>query len=105
MKKFHLALAVKNIEKSIADYSNRLGVKPVCIIPNEYALWRTDTLNLSIRCDPGSAETLRHLGWEDSAAVEFSSEKDINGIVWERFNEKLQVEEIENLWPEVKTRK
>ena len=69
----------------------------------EYALWRTDTLNLSIRqdlqCAPGS---LRHLGFEDDTAPSFSSGPDIHGIVWERFQAQHQADEINALWPEAK---
>lgn len=49
MRVLHLALAVSNIEQSVADYSARLGVLPVVVVPGEYALWRAEALNLSIR--------------------------------------------------------
>lgn len=101
MKKIHIAISTDNIEESIKDYSARLGVQPCSFIPNEYALWRTDSLNISIRqdptCIPGS---LRHLGWEDSLASEFSEEKDVNGITWERFSANQQADEINEIWPE-----
>lgn len=99
MKKFHIALAVKDITESVQDYSMRLGMQPVCVIPGEYALWRTESLNFSIRKDPESVCQLRHLGWEDAKATQFSSEKDVNGILWESFSEEVQKEEIENIWP------
>lgn len=101
MRRLHLALATDNIEATIDDYSRRLGSPPCTTIPGEYALWRTDTLNLSVRHDftlpPGS---LRHLGWEDPTATAFSMETDVNGIVWERFDAHHQAEEIQALWPE-----
>ena len=73
MKKLHIAISTDNIEESIKDYSVRLGAEPCSFVLNEYALWRTDTLNFSIRqdpeCPPGQ---LRHLGWEDNSASGFS---------------------------------
>ncbi len=105
MKKFHLAISTDQIDKSIRDYTQRLGTPPCSFIPKEYALWRTDTLNLSIRqdatCAPGQ---LRHLGWEDETASEFTNETDINGITWERFSAQQQADEINDLWPEAEYR-
>lgn len=103
MKKLHIALSTKNVADSIRDYTARLGVKPCSLIENEYALWRTESLNLSIRRDPScKAGELRHLGWEDESASEFSKEIDVNGIVWENFNAQQQANEINELWPEAK---
>ena len=101
MKKLHIAIATDNIEESIKDYSTRLGMELCSFIPNEYVLWRTQSLNVSVRqdltCKTGE---LRHLGWEDSSASEFSQDTDVNGIVWERFNAQQQADEINELWPE-----
>ena len=100
VKKIHIALATHNIEETVEDYSSRLGCEPSVVVPNHYALWRTGILNLSIRqdhsCTPGE---LRHLGWEDPEAQEFSSERDVNHIVWEHFSAQQQAKEIEELWP------
>ena len=105
MKKLHIALSTNTIEESIQDYTIRLGVEPCIVIPNEYALWRTDALNLSIRRDfIGRPGELRHLGWEDSSALEFSEEQDVNGITWERFSPQQQANEINRLWPEANYR-
>ncbi len=102
MKKLHISISTSNLEESIKDYSVRLGEPPCSYIENEYALWRTETLNISIRrdekCAPGM---LRHLGWEDSSAIDFTSETDVNGIVWENFTAKQQADEINELWPQV----
>jgi len=102
MRRLHIALATDNIEATIDDYSRRLGSPPCTTIPGEYALWRTDTLNISVRKDsavpPGS---LRHLGWEDPSASAFTTDTDVNGIAWERFAAHHQTEEIHALWPEV----
>jgi len=101
MKKLHLAIATNKIEQTIQDYNLRLDCEPCSYIKNEYALWRTESLNLSVRqdsnCKPGE---LRHLGWEDSDAAAFSQEIDVNGIIWERFSAEQQADEINELWPE-----
>ncbi len=103
MRKFHIAISVADLQSSVKDYSKRLGSKPAVLVPGEYALWRTPTLNFSIRKDRSSrAGALRHLGWEDDSATQFSQETDANGIVWEKFNEGLQKEEIKQNWPDAK---
>ncbi|MBE9101117.1 hypothetical protein [Vacuolonema iberomarrocanum] len=100
MKKFHLAIATHDIAATVRDYSDRLGAQPCVVVPNEYALWRTETLNLSIRQDPNcKSGELRHLGWEDSAAQGFTTSVDVNGLTWERFSPLLQAQEIEEIWP------
>lgn len=43
--------------------------------------------------------TMRHLGWEDEKATEFSIETDCNGIIWEKFAASHQAEEINEIWP------
>ena len=101
MKKFHIAISTKKIEETIKDYSARLGMEPCSYVKNEYALWRTDSLNISIRQDQSCMSgELRHLGWEDDTASSFSEEKDVNGITWERFSAQQQADEINELWPE-----
>jgi len=101
MKKLHIAISTNNIEATVADYSQRLGAQPCLVVPGQYALWRTESLNMSIRQDPSSAPgSLRHLGWEDAAAAEFTQDTDVNGIVWERFHAEHQAQEINDLWPE-----
>jgi len=102
-EKLHIALATHSLDKSLTDYTVRLGVESCVVVAGVYALWRTETLNISIKvdtnCKPGE---LRHLGLEDPEATEFSVETDVNGIVWERFNTKHQAEEINAAWPETK---
>ena len=101
MKKLHIAISTGNIESTVDDYSIRLDSKPCSYIPGEYALWRTNCLNVSVRQDPScQSGGLRHLGWEDPSAPEFSEETDVNGIVWENFSAQQQAEEINELWPE-----
>ncbi|QEY32710.1 hypothetical protein EVJ50_11215 [Synechococcus sp. RSCCF101] len=103
MNKLHIALSTARLEESVADYTARLGAAPCVVIPNEYALWRTESLNVSIRqdtrCQPGQ---LRHLGWEDSEAQAFAEDRDVNGIVWERFSAQQQADDINAIWPEAK---
>lgn len=99
MKRFHIAISVADIARSIKAYTDRLGAGPTVIVPGEYALWRTESLNLSIRRTDDAPGTLRHLGWEDPAAEEFASDEDENGIAWERFNQAAQEREILDRWP------
>lgn len=100
MKRFHLALAVTDVEATIPDYSKRLGTAPTVVVPGRYALWRTPTLNLSIRHMYGEGGVVRHLGWEDSNAETLSVEHDVNGLIWERFSARDQAREIRANWPE-----
>lgn len=100
MKKIHIAISTKCLEETVRDYTIRLGAEP-CVVLDEYALWRTDSVNLSIRVDIArSAGRLRHLGWEDPDANEFIADTDVNGIIWENFNAQQQAAEINELWPE-----
>lgn len=101
MKTIHIALSVSDIAASVADYSARLGHDPEVVVPDQYALWRTPHVNLSIRKVPAGSGALRHLGWEDDASAAFTSDTDINGIVWERFSAEAQAKEIHETWPEV----
>ncbi len=101
MSKLHIAISTNRIEETIRDYSVRLGMEPCAYVPNEYALWRTESLNISVRQDPTCIPgELRHLGWEDDSAQKFSKEKDVNGITWERFNAQQQADEINQIWPD-----
>jgi len=100
MKPIHIALSTANIEASVEDYSNRLGSQPVLIIPEEYALWRTPVVNLSIRQDASvPSGQLRHLGWEESEVSKFTESIDVNGITWESFTAEQQAQEINDIWP------
>lgn len=100
MRKFHIAIGVSNIEASVQDYSARFCRSPEVVIPNEYALWRTDALNFSIRKVSGrESGKLRHLGWEDTLCMAFTTETDVNGIFWEHFSKEQQSEEIREIWP------
>lgn len=86
MKRFHIALAVANLDESIADYSERLGQPPSAVVPGQYAMWRTDLLNFSINEKPEKAGQLRHVGFEDDAVEGYSSSRDVNGLEWELFS-------------------
>jgi len=94
MRRFHIALAVANLADSVRDYSARLGVEPTAVVAGKYAMWRTAQLNFSINQIPERAGQLRHLGLEDSAAADFSSDHDVNGIEWELFSPKAQDDKI-----------
>ncbi len=100
MKKLHLALSTDDIAASVVDYSGRLGCEPEVVIEGAYALWRTATLNLSLRQVTGVAPgQLRHLGWEDDQAEAFTATVDVNGITWEHFAAHHQADEIKAAWP------
>jgi hypothetical protein len=86
MKRFHIALAVRELSESIADYSVRLGQPPSAVVAGKYAMWRTDLLNFSINQLPERAGQLRHVGFEDDDAHGFTSTSDVNGIEWEHFS-------------------
>lgn len=101
MKRIHIAISVRDIAVSVEDYSNRFGCQPCVVVTNEYALWRTDRVNFSIRQTGGTIGALRHLGWEDSKATSFRKEIDVNGIEWEEFDAEVQADEIKNIWPHV----
>jgi hypothetical protein len=102
MKKLHIAIGVDDIEESVKQYSVEFNESPVLIIPGQYALWRTDFLNVSIRkTKPEEIGKLRHLGWEKESVDKFSIKKDCNGIEWEEFDAKLQEKEIKSIWPEI----
>ena len=94
MRRFHIALAVGDLGASIRDYSQRLGAAPAVVVPGKYAMWRTDQLNFSISELPHRACQLRHLGFEDAAAGDFTVDRDVNGIEWERFSSSAQNNKI-----------
>jgi catechol 2,3-dioxygenase-like lactoylglutathione lyase family enzyme len=95
MRRFHIALAVADLEASIRDYTDRLGVAPAAVVPGKYALFRTAELNFSINEQKARTGQLRHLGFEDDAAPPgFQIERDVNGIDWEWFSPKTQDEKI-----------
>lgn len=86
MKRFHIALAVSDLNASIADYSVRLGQSPQVVVADTYALWRTDQLNFSINQQAEGAGQLRHVGFEDDEVSGFRRDADVNGIAWENFS-------------------
>ncbi|MFO7859100.1 MAG: hypothetical protein R6V11_09325 [Ectothiorhodospiraceae bacterium] len=100
MRRFHIAIAVADVDASISDYSQRLGADPERVIPGEYALWRTDTLNFSIRRLPEVESAIRHIGWEDPAAQTLSIDHDVNGLAWEHFTAEDQLLEVRSMWPD-----
>ncbi|NYT27615.1 MAG: hypothetical protein H0A76_06780 [Candidatus Thiodubiliella endoseptemdiera] len=101
MKKFHISIAVDDIDKSIKEYSKRLGCDPYLKVHDEYALWRTNTLNFSIGKNKEDSGNIMHIGWEDSRLRYFKEEIDINGITWEYFDSKSQENKINKNWKSV----
>ena len=100
MKRFHIALAVANLDNSIVDYSLRLGEEPTVVVSDKYAMWRTDTLNFSINQMPDRAGQLRHVGFEDESVQGFSSDYDTNGLEWELFSPLAQDQKIIEIYGE-----
>ncbi len=100
MKRFHIALAMDDLDSSIADYSIRLGQKSTVVVSNKYAMWRTDTLNFSINQTPDRAGQLRHVGFEDEAVQGFPSNYDTNGLEWEFFSPQAQDQKIIGMYGE-----
>jgi hypothetical protein len=94
MKRFHIAIAVRDLQASIDDYSLRLGQVPTAVVAGKYAMWRTDILNFSINQIPERAGQLRHVGFEDDSVEGYSSDKDVNGLEWESFSQKEQDDRI-----------
>lgn len=90
MKPIHIALAVSDLNASIIDYSERLGLQSICVVADKYALWRTPQINFSINQIPEKAGQLRHLGFEDPEALELTLTHDCNGIILERFTAEQQ---------------
>lgn len=86
MKRFHISLAVADLDASITEYSARLGQSPQAVVPGTYAMWRTDQLNFAIKQQPELAGQLRHVGFEDEGAHGYTSQTDVNGIAWEHFS-------------------
>ena len=101
MKRFHIAFNTHNIEVTVEEYSERLGMAPVLVIEDEYALWRTPTLNVSVRKNLALAPgEFRHVGWEDPEASAMTADTDSNNILWEHFSAEQQAEEINSIWPD-----
>lgn len=97
--KVHIAIGVANVERSLDEYSRLLGIEPELVVAGEYALWRTEILNLSIRRTPDEVGTVRHVGFEREDAGAFSAITDQNGVLWETFSREDQLREIELAWP------
>ena len=100
MRRFHIALAGRDLAQSIGDYTRRIGTPPTVVVAGKYAMWRTDQLNFSINQTPERAGQLRHLGFEDERATGFSVERDVNGIEWELFSPAAQDAKIPEVYGE-----
>ena len=98
MRRIHIALAVANVAETVPDYSARIGKEPTVVVTGKYAMWRTDQMNFSINEIPDHAGQLRHMGFEDDAAEEFSSDIDVNGIMWELFSPEAQDDKIVEMY-------
>lgn len=99
--KVHLAIAVADVTASVDEYTKMLGAGPDLVIPGQYALWRTEVLNLSVRSSEEGPGTIRHVGFERDDARTFETYRDLNGVTWETFNPDHQADEIRSVWPDV----
>lgn len=99
--KVHLAVAVTDLEISVAEYTRLIGAAPDLVIPGQFALWRTPILNMSLRCTGQAAGTVRHVGFERDDATRFEEYRDVNGLTWETFNKHHQADEIRAVWGDV----
>jgi hypothetical protein len=97
--KVHIAIGVADVERSLDEYSRLAGSEPELVVAGEYALWRTEVLNLSIRRVTDGVGTVRHVGFERDDVASFSAITDQNGVVWETFCRQDQLKEIELAWP------
>lgn len=70
MKRIHIALAVSKLDDAIEDTRHRLGVAPCVVVPDTYALFRTESANISLTENAKEAGQLRHLGIEDPEACD-----------------------------------
>lgn len=96
-----MASAVGDLRGAVEAYNRFLGARPALVVPEQYALYRTPQLNLSLRKTDDAPGTIRHLGFEDERASAFTEFKDNDGVVWERFTAEQQAQEIRAVWPEV----
>jgi catechol 2,3-dioxygenase-like lactoylglutathione lyase family enzyme len=95
-RRFHIALAVDDLDATIADYTVRLGERPAVVVDGRYAVWRTPEVNLSVSVSAASG--LRHVGFEDDDAVVGPRSVDVNGIEWEAFSLAHQDAEIARVY-------
>lgn len=99
MERVHIAIGVSSLSESISFYEKKFSVSPELIIPHEYALFKTETMNISLRVVPENQIGVRHVGVESMRFDSFTAEKDPSGVLWESFNEQAQYDEIEEIWP------
>ena len=99
--KVHIAISVSDISQSIEEYGHFLNEPPILVIPNQYALWRTKEINLSLRKTNDAPGTIRHLGFEDDSFNKFDTFTDSDGVLWETFNKVNQKDEIQTIWSEI----
>ncbi len=88
MKRFHVHMGVKNLDRSVAFYSGLFGAEPSVIKP-DYAKWMLDDprVNFAISTHEGVAHGIEHLGVQvensDELAEVYGRLKAANGPVVE----------------------
>ncbi|WP_164117469.1 ArsI/CadI family heavy metal resistance metalloenzyme [Sphingorhabdus sp. Alg239-R122] len=73
MKRIHIHLSVKNIEKSVAFYSKLFGQEPT-MIKNDYAKWMLDDprVNFAMSSHCGTERGVEHIGIQSENAEELA---------------------------------
>ena len=73
MKRFHVHVGVKDIEKSIAFYSNLFGIEP-SVAKADYAKWMLDDprINFAISMREGATKGIEHVGVQVEEAAELA---------------------------------
>ena len=97
-RRFHVALAVDDVDGVVREYTDLLGGPPVQEVPGEYALWRTAEINLSVSRAAQGEGRLRHVGFEDSSVSEKTYATDSTGLLWELFSAEHQDAEIASIF-------
>jgi len=75
------------------------GCEPAKLVAGEYALWRTETLNFSIRRAKETPATLRHVGWERPGGARVSKKNRCEWNCVGALQRRAPAKRIEELWP------
>ena len=70
MKRFHVHVAVPDLQESIRFYSTMFGVEPA-VVKDDYAKWMLDDPRMNFAISHrGGAAGINHLGFQVDAAEE-----------------------------------
>ena len=78
MKRFHVHVAVNDLQKGIGFYSTLFGAEP-SVLKDDYAKWMLDDprVNFAIS-ERGSEPGINHLGFQVDEASELDAKRAIN---------------------------